>query len=138
MEQIGRIEKINGNTATISVNRIKACGGSCSHCSSSCSQNGIEVEIEVTSDIQIGDYVEIKTENQVMIKHILVIYGIPLTLVLFTIFAAYYLLGSAPNKDIISAVSGLLSLIVSHFILKKYDKWEMANMPIKYSVEKKF
>lgn len=70
--------------------------------------------------------------------HTYALSGMPLILVLFTIFVVYYFLGSNPNKDIVSAVSGLLSLIVSHFILKKYDKWEMTNMPIKYTVEKKF
>ena len=137
MEQIGKIENINGSTATILVKRITACGDSCAHCSASCRKKEIEVEAEVTPDIQIGDYVEITTENEVMFKHILMLYGMPLALVLFTIFVVYYLLGTTPNKDIISAVLGLLSLIVSHFILKKYDKMEMTNMPIKYTVERK-
>jgi len=137
MEQVGKIQKINGNTATILVKRVTACGDSCGHCSAACKQPGIEVETVVTPDIHVGDYVEITTENEVMFKHILMLYGMPLLLVIATIFAAYYLLGDTPKKDIISAVLGLSTLIISHFILKRYDKKEMTNRPIKYNVEKK-
>ncbi len=137
MEQVGKIEKINGNTATILVKRVSACGDSCAHCSAACKQPGIEVETVVSPDIHVGDYVEITTENEVMFKHILILYGVPLLLVIATICVVNYILGNNPNKDIISALAGLSSLIVSHFILKKYDKKEMTNRPIKYNVEKK-
>jgi sigma-E factor negative regulatory protein RseC len=137
MEQVGKIERINGNTATILVKRVSACGDSCAHCSAACKQPGIEVETLVTPDIHVGDYVEITTENEVMFKHILMLYGVPLLLVIATIFVVNYILGNIPNKDIISALAGISSLIVSHFILKKYDKKEMTNRPIKYNVEKK-
>lgn len=137
MEQVGKIQKINGDTATIVVKRVTACGDSCAHCSAACKQPGIEVETVVTPDMHVGDYVEITTENEVMFKHILMLYGMPLLLVIATIFVVYFSLGDTPNKDIISAFTGLFSLVISHFILKKYDKKEMTNRPIKYNVEKK-
>jgi len=137
MEQVGKIQKINGDTATILVKRVSACGDSCAHCSAACMQPGIEVETAVTPDMHVGDYVEITTENEVMFKHILMLYGMPLLLLVAAIVVVYYSLGDIPKKDIISAFAGLLSLIVSHFILKQYDKKEMTKRPIKYNVEKK-
>ena len=137
MEQVGKIEKIDGNIATILVKRVSACGDSCVSCSAACKQKGIEIQSEVTSDIELGDYVEITTENEIMFRHILMLYGMPLIILLGTIFAANYLLGNFVNKDAISAILGLSSLSVSYFILKKYDKSVMKNNPITYTVAKK-
>ena len=36
MDNVGRIEKIDGNKAVISVKRVSACGDSCKSCSSAC------------------------------------------------------------------------------------------------------
>jgi sigma-E factor negative regulatory protein RseC len=137
MDQVGKVQSIDGNIAKILVKRVSACGDSCASCSAACKQKGIEIDIEVTGDIEVGDFVEINTENGIMLKHILMLYGLPLVLLLGTIFIAYYLLGNNPNKDWISAVCGLASLIVSFFALKKYDKREMKVNPIKYTVAKK-
>jgi len=137
MDQIGKIEKIDGNVATILVKRVSACGDNCASCSAACKQNGIKIKTEVTSDIEIGDYVEITTENGIMLKHILMLYGLPLVLLVGSILLFNFILSNNINKDVISAVLGLASLIVSFFILKMYDKREMKNNPIKYTVAKK-
>jgi len=36
----------------------------------------------VRDEINVGDYVEIRAENEVMLKHIAVLYGLPLLLML--------------------------------------------------------
>lgn len=137
MDQVGKIEKIDGNIATILVKRVSACGDNCASCSAACKQNGIKIQTEVTSDIEIGDYVEITTENGIMFKHILMLYGMPLVLLVGSILIFNFILRNNINKDLISAVLGLASLIVSFFILKMYDKREMKNNPIKYTVAKR-
>ncbi|MDD4779275.1 MAG: SoxR reducing system RseC family protein [Tissierellia bacterium] len=137
MDQVGKVKNIDGNMATILVKRVSACGDSCASCSAACKQKGIEVDVEVSNDIKVGDYVEINTENEIMLKHILMLYGMPLIILLGTIFIVYYLLDNVSNRDAISAICGLASLIVSFFILKKYDKREMEVNPIKYTVAKK-
>lgn len=136
MDQVGKIEKIEGNKAVISVKRTSACGESCKSCGSSCKQESVSVETEITSDYEIGDYVEITTENEVLLKHILFLYGIPLLFMMGTIGIVQLLLDS-PNKDMISAVASLLSLVVSYFILKAYDKNEMKKNVLKFTVVKK-
>jgi sigma-E factor negative regulatory protein RseC len=137
MDQVGRIEKLNGDTATILVKRVTACGDSCAHCSAACKQEGIIVQTQVPGDLNVGDYVEITTENEVMLKHILVLYGTPFVLLVGTIALSYFLLKGNENRDLYSAIVGLSSLIGSHFILKKYDKSEALKNTLKYTVTRK-
>jgi sigma-E factor negative regulatory protein RseC len=137
MEQVGKIEKIDGNMATILVKRVSMCGDNCKSCSSACKVNGVVIKTEVASDIKVGDYVEISTENEVMFKHIFMLYGTPFVIMLGTIFAFMFLFKNSSNRDLISALSGLASLGLSYFILKNYDKKEMENNAIKYTVAKK-
>lgn len=137
MEQVGKIERIDNNIATILVKRVSACGDSCASCSAACMQKGIKIQTEVAPGFKAGDYVEITTENEIMFRHILMLYGMPLCILLGTIFISNFLLKGNLNKDPISAVLGLLSLGLSYVILKKYDSREMKNRPVKYTVAKK-
>jgi len=96
----------------------------------------VETDIDINEDINVGDYVEIKAENEIMLKHILVLYGLPLLLMIVTVFIFQMLL-KGPNKDIISAVASLFSLIISFYLLKAYDKKEMEKNVLKFTVGKK-
>lgn len=136
MDQVGKIENINGNIATISVRRPTACGSNCKTCGSNCKQEVVVVKTEITSEYEIGDYVEISTENEVLLKHIVFLYGVPLAIMMATIGAVQLLLKS-PNKDMISAFASLLSLVLSFYILKSYDKNQMQKNVLKFNVVKK-
>jgi len=139
MDNIGKIEKIDGNMAVISVKRVSSCGDSCKSCSSACKVNSVIIETDISDvkdEINVGDYVEIRAENEVMLKHIAVLYGLPLLLMLFTVFIFQMIL-KGPNKDIISAVASLFSLIISFYLLKAYDKSEMKKNVLKFTVGKK-
>ncbi len=136
MDQVGKIEKINGDKAVISVKRTSACGDSCKSCGASCKQKSVTIETDITPEYEVGDYVEITTESEVMLKHILVLYGVPLLIMIATIGLIQLLLDN-PNKDMISAVASLLSLVVSYYILKAYDKNEMKKNILKFTVGKK-
>lgn len=138
MDQIGKVEKIDGNKAVISVKRVSACGTSCKSCSATCKEVSVivETDIEDTDNIEVGDFVEISTENEVMLKHIAVLYGLPLLLMIATVFLVQAIL-SSPNKDMISAVASVFSLIISFYLLKAYDKKEMKKNTLKFTVGKK-
>jgi len=136
MDQVGKIEKIDGNKATVSVKRVTACGENCKSCGASCKVNSVSIETDVTDEFEVGDYVEITTENEVMFKHILMLYGTPFALMMITI-GMVQLLSDSPNKDMISAVASVASLIVSYFILKTYDKKEMKKNTLKFTLGKK-
>jgi sigma-E factor negative regulatory protein RseC len=137
MDQVGKIEKIQGNKATISVKRVSACGENCKGCSSSCKQPVVYFETDINGEYEVGDYVEITTENDVMLKQILMLYGIPFVIMLSTIGIVQMLLFNNPNKDMISAVASVASLAVSYFILKAYDKKEMKNNTLKFTIGRK-
>jgi sigma-E factor negative regulatory protein RseC len=139
MDNIGKIEKIDGDMAVISVKRVSACGENCKGCSSVCKVEPVIFETDISDakgEINVGDYVEIRAENEVMLKHIAVLYGLPLLLMLATVFAFQMVL-TGPNKDMISAVASVFSLIISFFILKAYDKREMGKNVLKFTIGKK-
>ncbi len=139
MDNVGKIEKIDGNTAVISVKRVSACGDNCKSCSSACKVNSVIFETDISDakdEINVGDFVEIQAENEVMLKHIAVLYGLPLILMLFTVFIFQIIL-TGPNKDIISAIASVFSLIISFYLLKAYDKNEMKKNVLKFTIGKK-
>ena len=139
MDNVGKIEKIDGNMAVISVKRVSACGDNCKSCSSACKVNSVIFETDISGvedEINVGDYVEIRAENEVMLKHIAVLYGLPLLLMLLTVFIFQVIL-KGPHKDIISAVASLFSLIISFYLLKAYDKNEMKKNVLKFTIGKK-
>lgn len=137
MDQVGKIEKIQGNKATVAVKRISACGENCKGCSSSCDQPTVYVETETNGEYEVGDYVEITTENDVALKQIAILYGIPFVVMLFTIGIVQILLTNNPNKDILSAIASVISLVLAFFILKAYDKKEMKNNTLKFTLGRK-
>jgi len=137
MNQVGKIEKIEGNKATVSVKRVSACGDNCKGCSSACNQPSVIFETDITGDYETGDYVEITTENEVVFKQIFMLYGIPFIVMMATIGVIQLLLSGNPNKDIISAVASVASLAVSFFILKAYDKNEMRKNTLNFTLGRK-
>ncbi|MFA9423616.1 MAG: SoxR reducing system RseC family protein [Sedimentibacter sp.] len=136
MDQVGKIEKIDGHKATISVRRPHGCGPNCASCGGSCKVNSVFFETEITSEYKEGEFVEITTESEVVFKQIFVLYGVPFLLMVSTIAIVQLLLDTS-NKDVISAVASLASLVVSYFILKAYDKREMKKNTLKFTVGKK-
>lgn len=138
MEQIGKIEKIENNIAIISVKRVSSCGDNCAHCKSSCGEKTVKISAEINNEfnLQEGDFVEIKSENNVLLKHMIMMFIMPLCLMLCVIFITNFILKNS-NKDLISIICGILSLFVSFFILKWYDKKEMKKNSLKFVVVKK-
>ncbi len=136
MNQVGKIEKINGSRATVSVRRPSGCGSNCASCGGSCNQANVIVETDINEGYEVGDYVEITTENEVAFKQILILYGTPFGMMMLTILAVQ-ILSSSPNKDIISAVASVLSLGVSFVLLKAYDKKEMKKNTLKLTIGRK-
>lgn len=136
MDQVGKIINIKNNIATLSVVRPSGCGGGCKTCGGGCKNESILIETEINDDYSVGDYVEITTENDVAFKHILALYGIPFSILIATI-VLFQLVLTGPNKDIISAIASLASLIVSFFIIKLYDKTQMKNNALKFTLGRK-
>lgn len=137
MEQVGYVEKVEGNIGTIMVKRVSSCGDTCASCKAACHIAGVRIKTEVPDNVASGDYVEITTETPVMLKHIVVLYGTPLVIMLGVIFVVMFALGDMPNADMISGFCGIASLALSYVILRMYDRRETKNHTVKYMVAKK-
>lgn len=68
-----------------------------------------------------------------MFKHILMLYGTPLSLMQCIIFIIYNLLNTQ-SKEIISAISGLASLIFAQYILETYDNNVIKKGALKFTI----
>ena len=136
MYQIGLVEKIEDNIATVFVRRTSSCGENCHTCKGTCNVEGIRVKIKVDLNIHEGDYVEIQTETKNILKYAFVAYGIPLIIMIAAILLTISVINENSNKEIIAAIIGLMSLIISSFILKKYDKKIAKSKEISYFIKR--
>lgn len=136
MIQNGRIKEINGNNAIVSIKRRSMCGDNCKGCSSACNVPEMDVKADIIPNIEIGDEVEISSEDISVVKYSFVLYGLPLVIMVAVIFLVSSLI-EGENGQIYGALIGLLSLIISFFILKKYDKLESSRKSFKYTILRK-
>ncbi len=136
MTQKGRIKKISGNTATVSIRRVSMCGDNCKGCSSACKVPEMDIKADIIPNIEVGDEVEIVSEDINVLKYSFVLYGVPLLIMVAAIFIVSSLI-KGEDGQIYAALIGLLSLIISFFILKKYDKVESSRKNFKYTIIRK-
>lgn len=136
MTQKGRIKKINGSTAIVSIRRISMCGDNCKGCSSACDVPEMDIKADIIPNIEIGDEVEISSEDINVLKYSFILYGVPLIVMVAVIFLVSFLI-KGESGQIYAALIGLLSLIISFFILKKYDKIESSRKNFKYTILRK-
>lgn len=136
MTQNGKIIKINGKTATVSIKRISMCGDNCKGCSSACDVPNMNIEADIIPNIEIGDEVEISSEDLNILRYSFVLYGLPLAIMVIVILIANSLIKSEDGQ-VYAALFGLISLALSFFILKKYDKIESSRKSFKYIILRK-
>lgn len=136
MNQNGRIKKIDGNTAIVSIKRQSMCGDNCKGCSSACNVPEMDIRADIIPNIEIGDEVEISSEDISVLKYSFILYGVPLIIMVVVIFLVSFLI-KGENGQVYAALIGLLSLIISFFILKKYDKLESSKKSFKYIILRK-
>ena len=136
MIQNGRIKKINGDTSIVSIKRRSMCGDNCKGCNSACNVPEMDVKANVIPNIEVGDEVEISSEDISVVKYSFVLYGLPLVIMVAVIFLVSSLI-EGEKGQIYAALIGLLSLVISFFILKKYDKLESSRKSFKYTILRK-
>lgn len=117
MNQIGLVTKKDKNLVTVFVRRYSSCGENCAHCGNSCEVPGIDINIETDVPVEIGDYVELETENRTILKYSFLLYGIPMTLFVLGIVLGISLF----QKEVIGFLFGIGSLGISFFLLKWLD-----------------
>lgn len=136
MNQIGMVKSINDKTTVISVRRTSSCGDNCVGCSAACKVPTIEVKADTIPNIEIGDEVEIFSEDVNVLKYSFILYGVPLVIMVAVIFLVSFLI-KGEDGQLYGALLGILSLILSFFILRKYDKIESTKKSFKYVILRK-
>ena len=136
MNQIGTVKSINDKTTVVSVKRKSSCGDSCAGCSSACNVPVVEVKADTLPGISVGDEVEIFSEDVNVLKYSFVLYGVPLVIMVSVIFLVSFLI-KGEDGQLYGGLLGILSLILSFFILKKYDKIESSKKSFKYVILRK-
>lgn len=124
MEQIGLVRKIDGDSMELEVRRISGCGGGCSSCGGGCDSPGHVIKVKNHLNAKVGDLVEIKGDSRHILKYTAIVYIIPLVfMVIGTIVGSIYFKSkSYSNYELYSLFSGLISMILSLFIVKRADK----------------
>lgn len=136
MNQIGTVKSIDDKTATVSVRRKSSCGDNCAGCSAACQVPVIDVKADVIPDIFVGDEVEIFSEDINVLKYSFILYGVPLFIMVAVIFIVSYFI-KGEDGQLYGGLFGILSLILSFFILRKYDKIETSRKSFKYVILRK-
>lgn len=124
MALIGKIEKKKGTTATIYIKKVLPCGDNCRNCSAGCKHYSARIEKEVEDNIKEGDYVEIRAQGEVTAKSSAMFYALSAFLVICSVIIVQILPG-IKNKDSISALAVIASLIAAQLVLKLIDKHKM-------------
>ncbi|MGF7057320.1 SoxR reducing system RseC family protein [Brassicibacter mesophilus] len=124
MDQVGYITSINGNIAEISIKRSSSCGDKCGSCKGGCSVQGISVKSKNTLGAKVGDYVEIRTQTNIVLKSAFIVYILPLIMLIIGVFigiTVFEKLGFE-NYESLGFIVGLIFLSISYFVLKSIDK----------------
>ncbi|SDZ16346.1 positive regulator of sigma(E), RseC/MucC [Proteiniborus ethanoligenes] len=123
MEQIGFVINTKNDMARVVVNRVSACGGSCSSCGSSCNTNGVELEIKNTLGAKPGDYVELRASASQILKTAFIVYLFPLLAMIAGIAGGITVFKSKgyENYETYGFVVGLVFLGLSYVVLKIID-----------------
>jgi sigma-E factor negative regulatory protein RseC len=120
MIKIAQVVRIESEMAYIKVARASACGENCASCGSTCTDKGHILKVK-NDGYEPGQLLTLTTKDKNLLAYSSVAYGIPLLVMIGATFLSYRYINIG-NKDIVSAVFGLLSLVLSFYILRQLDK----------------
>lgn len=123
MEQVGFVRRIVGDKAELEVKRASGCGN-CNGCASSCEVKAHYVVIKNSIDAKVGDFVELKGEPKSILKYMLILYMIPFAFLIAGVVLGdqYFKSKGYASYELLSFASGLVSLLISFFVIKLIDK----------------
>jgi sigma-E factor negative regulatory protein RseC len=119
MKKIAQVVKIQEETAFIKIARASACGDNCASCGSHCTDNGHIIKVK-NDNYTLGQLLEIETKDKNILLYSAIAYGIPLIIMIITAVLSYNYLNIG-NKEITSALTGILSLVISFYLLRYID-----------------
>lgn len=123
MNQTGRVVSLNGDMATVQIQRVTSCGDNCASCKGGCSPTQMFVEAENSVNASVGQYVKLKTETKTVMKAAFLVYIVPLLGLVIGIFLGIALGDSVGySNEIVGIVMGLIFLIASYLLIYFLDK----------------
>lgn len=124
MDQIGYVRRVDGENIELEVKRVSSCGDNCKSCGGSCDQKPHIIVLPNNINAKKGDYVEVNAESKKILKYMAIIYMVP-----FVFFVVGIALGNNifkamgnPNYEILSFLSGMISLAIAFFVIRVIDK----------------
>jgi len=123
MEQTGKVIRLSGKNAVVSVKRMSACGENCAHCSAAtdggkCSAKTAVATCENLAGAKPGDNVKIEADSNKVLFAAMVFYMLPCV---FAIIGAI-VLHSFFNKTYITVLGAVLSALIAFGIVKIFEK----------------
>lgn len=120
MEKIAQVVFIENGIAHIKIARASACGDNCASCGSQCTDEGHVLKVKNDGYFP-GQLLTVNTKDVNVLLYSMVAYGIPLLVMVLASLMAYNFIGWG-NKEIVASSVGVLSLVVSFYILRTLDK----------------
>ena len=118
MEIVGTVVSVEGNTATIAVKRVSACGENCANCKGACEATTAISVAQNTAGATVGDTVKIESDSKAVICASVILYIMP---VIVAIVAAVATKGCAMS-DALSVLFSAVAFLVSFVAIKFFEK----------------
>lgn len=121
IEEIGIVSKVQGNMATVVVQKRGACEGCAVQGTCETTDKGMEIEALNPLNAREGAEVKVAIKPHVYLKGTMLVYGLPLVLFIAGAIAGknvadIYLPGT--SSDLVAALAGFASLVISLFGIK--------------------
>lgn len=120
MEKVAQVLFIEDGIANIKIARASACGDNCASCGSQCTDEGHILKVKDDGYFP-GQLLTVNTKDVNILLYSMVAYGIPLLVMIIASLLAYNFINWG-NREIVSSAIGVLSLVVSFYILRTVDK----------------
>ena len=120
MGEYGQVLKVNGDEATIKLQRKQACER-CKACIAGMNKNEMVLIAKNDCNAKPDDWVNIELSEQYFLKATGIMYGLPLIMMMAGFAVGYFIVSiSAINvlEEIIIFFSGLIFLLASYYIIK--------------------
>lgn len=136
MDQVGRIEKKDGDMAAITVKNVLRCGDNCRHCSAGCNIESILIHKKVDPEVREGDFVEIRSVKGANRLYTVLMYAVPATLIVASILTIY-VFTDLPDKERLAGISAIVSLLLGELVVQVVRSVRAKKNDLNYKVGRK-
>lgn len=136
MNQVGYVTKVDGDLAEVSVQRSSACGHNCGSCKGGCSVQGVSIISKNVIGAKVGDYVEIRTNTEVVLKSAFILYAIPLIMLITGVLVGINIFQKVgfSNYEFLGFLLGVAFLGLSYILLRVIDRKTKQKKEISFEV----